>query len=216
MSTIEIAPSGHSVIRLVARMSGSMKSNRGARDAGKSKTSKATEEAEEGASVELGEVLEFLRLLWGVNHGLEASSKQMDAQHGVTGPQRLVLRIVGRNPGISAGSVARVMHVHPSTLTGVLSRLESRGMLARTADPADGRRALFSLTSRGKELDGMRSGTVEAKVRGALAKLSPTRVKAAQEVLEALATALQAPPTRGEQGSKSPAAKPRAGRKPRA
>ncbi len=194
-------------------MSGSSRSSRGARDAGKAITSSAAEEADDGASFELGEVLEFMRLLWGVNHGLEASSKQMDSQIGVTGPQRLVVRIVGRNPGISAGSLARVMHVHPSTLTGVLSRLEGRGLLARTVDPGDGRRALFGLTARGKELDAMRSGTVEARVRGALAKLPAPRVKAAQEVLEALAKALQPAPARTTPLADAP---PKASPKPRA
>jgi DNA-binding MarR family transcriptional regulator len=196
-------------------MTGSIRSNRGARDPGKTTTSATAEEADDGASFELGEVLEFMRLLWGVNHGLEASSKQMDAQIGVTGPQRLVVRIVGRNPGISAGSLARVMHVHPSTLTGVLSRLEGRGLLARTVDPGDGRRALFGLTQRGKEMDAMRSGTVEARVRTALTRLTPAKVKAAQEVLETLAKALQPTPTRPARSEAPPPARPRA-RKPRA
>src|SRR3954470_409893 len=110
-------------------------------------------------SIGLGEVIEFMRLLWAVDHGLEASSKQMDARFGVTGPQRLVIRIVGRHPGIAAGRIAEILHVHPSTLTGVLARLVGRGILLRKADPADGRRALFGLTPAGKKLDELRSGT---------------------------------------------------------
>src|SRR5438132_8459125 len=37
---------------------------------------------------------------------------------------RLVMRIVGRFPGIAAGRVAQILHVHPSTLTGILKRSE--------------------------------------------------------------------------------------------
>src|SRR2546421_7190843 len=51
----------------------------------------------------------------------------------LTGPQRLVMRIVGRFPGIAAGRVAQILHVHPSTLTGILKRLEARGLLQRRA-----------------------------------------------------------------------------------
>ena len=51
--------------------------------------------------------------------------KRMEQRSGVTGPQRLVLRVVGLFPGISAGALARLLHVHPSTLTGVLHRLRS-------------------------------------------------------------------------------------------
>src|SRR6185295_6985225 len=95
-----------------------------------------------GDGTGLGEVIEFMRLLWAVDHGLSASSKQMDTLFGVTGPQRLVIRIVGRHPGIAAGRIAQILHVHPSTLTGVLARLVERGVLTRKADPQDGRRAL--------------------------------------------------------------------------
>jgi MarR family transcriptional regulator, organic hydroperoxide resistance regulator len=135
-------------------------------------------------------VLDFMRLLWAIDHGLSSASKRMDATSGVTGPQRLVIRIVGRVPGISAGDIAGLMHVHPSTLTGVLDRLERRGVLKRKVDPTDGRRALFSLTERGQEIDARRHGTIEAKVRAALAKLPEARVAATREVLESLATAL--------------------------
>src|SRR5580658_2848349 len=86
-------------------------------------------------TIGLGEVIDFMRLLWAVDHGLEASSKQMDALFGVTGPQRLVIRIVGRHPGIAAGRIAEILHVHPSTLTGVLRRLVERGILTRSGDP---------------------------------------------------------------------------------
>src|SRR5437868_12246913 len=103
----------------------------------------------EEPSDQLGPILEFMKLLWAVDHGLQSTSKRMEASYGITGPQRLVVRIVGRFPGISAGGLAEVLHVHPSTLTGVLRRLEARGVLQRKADPSDARRALFGLTPRG-------------------------------------------------------------------
>jgi DNA-binding MarR family transcriptional regulator len=151
---------------------------------------------DEEQEVNLGEGLEFMRLLWGMNHALEASSKRMDAAIGVTGPQRLVIRIVGRFPGISAGRVARLMHVHPSTLTGILGRLVTRGMVRRDPDPNDARRALFGLTARGRELDALRSGTVEAKVRATLTRFPGARVTATEAVLTAITEALAEPAPR--------------------
>lgn len=138
----------------------------------------------------LGEVLDFMRLLWAVDHALQSMSKRMEASLGVTGPQRLVIRIVGRFPGISAGELASVLHIHPSTLTGILKRLESRGIIDRKPDADDARRALFGLTARGRELDGLKVGTVEAIVRRSLAKLPPRKVGAARDVLHALAMSL--------------------------
>jgi MarR family transcriptional regulator, organic hydroperoxide resistance regulator len=150
-------------------------------------------EGSEGAGVGLGPVIEFMRLLWAVDHGLSASSKQMDARVGVTGPQRLVIRIVGRHPGIAAGRIAEILHVHPSTLTGVLRRLVTRGMLTRAVDPDDARRALFGLTAAGKKLDELRTGTVESKVRSALARVPPGEIAAARRVLGAVSESLGRP-----------------------
>jgi DNA-binding MarR family transcriptional regulator len=135
----------------------------------------------------LGQVLEFMRVLWALDHQLQSASKRMEAGHGITGPQRLVVRIVGRFPGISAGEVSEILHLHPSTLTGILKRLAERGLVERRSDPGDARRALLHLTVRGRAVDDQRTGTVEAAVRRALVRLKPRSVHAAREVLEALA-----------------------------
>src|SRR6267378_5200867 len=128
----------------------------------------SVEEQEGDKGPPLGAVLDFMRLLWAVDHALQSASKRMEAAYGVTGPQRLVVRIVGRFPGIAAGRVAEILHVHPSTLTGILKRLESRGLLQRRTDPRDARRALFMLTPKGRKLDTVRTGIVEQAVRRAL------------------------------------------------
>lgn len=136
-------------------------------------------------------MLEFMRALWALDHALQSASKRTEATHGVTSPQRLVVRIVGRFPGISAGEVAEILHVHPSTLTGVLKRLEARGFVVRRSDPKDARRALLGLTARGRELDALRTGTVEAVVRRTLRGLPRETVRSARSLAEALTAELE-------------------------
>src|SRR5258705_7138033 len=97
------------------------------------------QEVEEAKGPPLGAVLDFMRLLWAVDHALQSTSKRMESTFGLTGPQRLVVRIVGRFPGIAAGRIAGILHVHPSTLTGVLRRLESRRVLPRRPSPRHAR-----------------------------------------------------------------------------
>ncbi len=138
----------------------------------------------------LGHTLEFMRLLWSLAHGLQSRSKRMEAELGVTGPQRLVIRILGRAPGASAGTLARAMCVHPSTLTGVLRRLEARGLVEQKRDNGDGRRKLFVLTAAGRKLDGLQAGTAEAAVRRALGRLKADEVGAATRVLQLVADEL--------------------------
>jgi DNA-binding MarR family transcriptional regulator len=132
-----------------------------------------------------------MRSLWGVNHALESTSRRMKVRIGVTGPERMVLRLVGRYPGIAAGELARVLRVHPSTLTGLLKRLVRRGLLVRRADASDGRRALFMLTAKGEGVDKLRRGTVEAAVRAALESLPDRDVQVAAAVLDAVAKAME-------------------------
>jgi DNA-binding MarR family transcriptional regulator len=67
-----------------------------------------------------------MQLLGSVAHGLEKTSKRMAGDFGITGPQRLALRVVGLFPGVSAGELAAILRVHPSTLTGVLQRWQRR------------------------------------------------------------------------------------------
>ena len=142
--------------------------------------------------MQLPDVLDFMQLLWAVVHGLERSSKAMAADLGVTGPQRLVLRVVGLFPGLSAGDLAAILHVHPSTLTGVLHRLVAQRLLVRVADPADRRRAALRLAARGARANARRRGTVESAVAAALADVQPGDRLAARRVLERLADHLGA------------------------
>ena len=148
-------------------------------------------EGDDDEQVRLGKVLDFMRLLWSVDHGLQSLSKRMDARLGVTGPQRLVVRIVGRFPGISPGEVADILKVHKSTLTGVLQRLEKRGLIERKASPDDRRRSLVWLTPAGQKVDAVRSGTVEAALRRAMNKLSADKLTAAEAVLTVFAAELR-------------------------
>lgn len=138
----------------------------------------------------LGETLDFMRLLWAVDHGLQSRSKRMETEIGVTGLQRLVIRLIGRQPGISAGELADLLHVHPSTLTGVLKRLVERGYIHRDKDPEDARRSKFVLVAGGEKVDATQAGTVEAAVRRALSRLPANRLGAAREVLGAVAAEL--------------------------
>jgi DNA-binding MarR family transcriptional regulator len=146
------------------------------------------------ASLELPDVLQFMQVLWAVVHGLEKTSKRMNADLGLTGPQRLVLRVVGLFPGLSAGDLAAILHVHPSTLTGVLKRLVGQGRIERIDDPSDRRRAVLRLAPRGARANAVSHGTVEAAVARALDGVTERDGDAARRVLERIAQQLASTP----------------------
>lgn len=138
----------------------------------------------------LAGALVFMRVLWAVTHGLESASKRMHAELGVTGPQRLVLRIIGHHGRISAGALAEIMHIHPSSLTGMLQRLEQAELIRRESDPFDRRRALLELTRKGLRLNDRRAGTIEATIEEALGRLPKEHIATTKAVLGAVAAAL--------------------------
>lgn len=142
-------------------------------------------------AADLPDILQFMQLLWAVVHGLEKTSKRMSSDLGVTGPQRLVLRVVGLFPGVSAGDLAAVLHVHPSTLTGVLQRLVARRLLRRVDDSRDRRRAILCLTARGARVNTTARGTIESAVAEALGEVTTRDRAATRRVLERLARCLE-------------------------
>jgi DNA-binding MarR family transcriptional regulator len=134
----------------------------------------------------LEETLEFLRALWALDQELRALSKRMEHQMGVTGPQRLALRIIGLSPGLPASELASALHLHPSTVTGLVVRLTRKGLVERRRDPDDGRRVSLVLTEWGARINARRRGTVEAAVSRALSHLSPGHLATVREVLDQL------------------------------
>ncbi|MCC6903384.1 MAG: MarR family transcriptional regulator [Polyangiaceae bacterium] len=132
-----------------------------------------------------------MRLLWELDHELRSASKRLLKVAGVTGPQRLAVRMIGRFPNSSAGDLADLLHVHPSTLTGVLARLERDGLLERHADPSDRRRSLLRLSKKGATVDAMRKGTVEDAVKKTFARVPASKVAAARDVLAELCAVLE-------------------------
>lgn len=144
------------------------------------------------AAEDLPDVLRFMKLLWAVVHALDRTSKRMFDDLGVTGPQRLALRVVGLFPGMSASDLAQLLHVHPSTLTGVLQRLVAQRLIHRSDDPCDRRRAVLRLTKRGEHVNAARHGTVETSIAHGLAGISRSDHLATRRVLERLAAHLDA------------------------
>jgi DNA-binding MarR family transcriptional regulator len=142
--------------------------------------------------IPLDDVLRFMRLIWAIDHELERVSKRMEARIGLTIPQRLSLLLIGQNPGILASELAKVLHLHRGTLSGILRRLEAAGYVARTVDTRDARRVGLTLTRSGQALNRRRAGTFEDAVRRMLESVRGTERSAAEHVLSRLAAELRA------------------------
>jgi len=139
-------------------------------------------------------VLETMQGLWGLAHALEARSKWMHRRFGVTGPQRLLLRVIGGSPGCSPGDAARQLRLHKATVTRLLAGLERLKLVERHADTIDARRQRLALTAKGRRVYALKAGTVEAAVQTTLHAAPPREHQAALRFISRLTDALTPEP----------------------
>jgi DNA-binding MarR family transcriptional regulator len=138
-----------------------------------------------------GETLQFMQRLWDLVHALDVRSKRMANTVGVTGPQRLVIRVIGQLTDPTASDIAATLKMHPSTLTGIVSRLQKQGLITRALDKDDRRRSRFRLTDKGLKVDRERKGTVEAAIRRALGRAEVTTIAQTVAMVELLVGELE-------------------------
>jgi len=93
--------------------------------------------------------------------------------HGVTLPQWRALAEIYKQEGISQVSLAGCIDTDPMTLSGILDRLEKRGLIERFTDPNDSRAKLARLTPAGQDLVGTARNVGLELYETALNGLSP-------------------------------------------
>ncbi|WP_367574548.1 MarR family winged helix-turn-helix transcriptional regulator [Streptomyces griseoaurantiacus] len=73
------------------------------------------------------------------------------AEHALTGAQARLLSLLSLEP-LPMRRLARKLKCEPSNVTGIVDRLESRGLVERRPDPADRRVKLAAATEEGRRV----------------------------------------------------------------
>lgn len=81
---------------------------------------------------------------------VDLHSRKLMEHSGMTGPQLAALQEIHRRGAVSAGDVARAIHLSQGTVTGILGRLESRGYITRSRSETDRRATVIRMTPAGK------------------------------------------------------------------
>jgi len=119
-------------------------------------------------------------------------SQKMSKQYGLTGPQSLVLRLLTRKGALSSADLSRQMYVTPSNVTGIIDRLEKKGLVERIRQQGDRRIALISLTRSGQKLGKTIPDPIEKKMTNHLVDLEPEHLhilaKAMNQILDLIDT----------------------------
>jgi DNA-binding MarR family transcriptional regulator len=69
------------------------------------------------------------------------------ARGGLTGPQRMVMQALVQSEGLSLKQLSRQVSLAHSTVSGIVDRLQARGMVVRQKDESDGRATVIAPSS---------------------------------------------------------------------
>ena len=120
------------------------------------------------------EIVDAIRRLY---RAVYLDSSKMSRQFGLTGAQSGVLRNLFAHGALSSADLSRKLYVTPSNITGVIDRLEKKGLVDRIRKVGDRRVALITLTENGEELSKSLPDPIEKKLISELADLEPEHVQ---------------------------------------
>lgn len=94
--------------------------------------------------------LRSIRLLAECYHAFMRISDAHIRAQGLTPPQFDIIATLGNTPGMSGRELGEKTLMTKGTLTGVLDRLEAKGLIARTMNSSDRRCMIVKLTAMGE------------------------------------------------------------------
>ncbi|MGI6649076.1 MAG: MarR family winged helix-turn-helix transcriptional regulator [Bacillota bacterium] len=116
-------------------------------------------------------------------HAVHQLFKSDLAPYGVTPGQYGVLRCLWDEDCQTARQLAERLALDGSTMTGVLDRMEQRGLIVKQTDPRDRRALQIQLTQKGRDLKVPLEEVIEKANQKVLEGLEPERIEALKQLL---------------------------------
>ena len=95
--------------------------------------------------------LEVVELIGDIVARYHEDYENAAAEHSLTGAQARLLSLLSLEP-LPMRKLAQKLKCEPSNVTGIVDRLESRGLVERRPDPADRRVKLAAATQEGRRV----------------------------------------------------------------
>jgi len=106
---------------------------------------------------------QFCFALYSASHAMTKTYKPMLDRLGLTYPQYLVMLVLWENDAILVKEIGARLFLDSGTLTPLLKRLETNGLVTRNRDPHDERQVRIALSEHGRALREQAS-TIPAQV----------------------------------------------------
>jgi len=85
-----------------------------------------------------------------ITRAIDLHSRELMQQVGLTAPQLAALKAIARLQPVTVGALAKSIHLSQATLTGILTRLETRILVSRVRSVSDRRTVVVELTEEGR------------------------------------------------------------------
>jgi DNA-binding MarR family transcriptional regulator len=139
--------------------------------------------------VAISEVLLSLRR---IIKSLQDYSQKVSSHFGITGPQLWVVKTIYENGGLSLGELSKRMYLNPSTITGVVDRLEKKRYVLRDRSEKDRRVVKVQLTPKGNRLAKRAPKPIQGKMIVGLRKLKEDELFLIYKSVEKLVEIMEA------------------------
>ena len=123
---------------------------------------------------------------------LRESSRSAERTVGLSGAQLFVLQTLVDAPAISLNRLASLTHTHQSSVSTVVARLVSRGLVRRAKSQSDGRTLELSLTAAGTRVADRAPDAAQGRLIAAVEMLPVVRRRLLASVLTELASTMDA------------------------
>ncbi len=104
---------------------------------------------------------------------LRSSASHSEELTGLTAAQMLIMKQIHNRRAVSVNALAALTFTHQSTVSEIVSRLETKGLLTRDRSPEDGRRVEVRLTGQGVALVELSPPTTHERLMAAVKSLPP-------------------------------------------
>ena len=135
---------------------------------------------------------EILQSLRQISRALDIGSRQLNAGYEITSPQLVCLHSLAEPGEHTATSLSKRVHLSPSTIVGIIDRLEQKSLVVRNRDTRDRRVVYVSVTPKGRKLVSSVPGPLQKNLAAGLRGLTREQRAAIAQSLKTIANLMNA------------------------
>ena len=131
-------------------------------------------------------------------HAIDAYSRRMATDHQITSPQLTCLAQIVQDGQATLSQLSRTLYLDPSTLIGIIDRLEAKGLVHRQRCTIDRRRVLIYPSKAGQSKVDQSPSQMQVSFAANFRRLSPKTqaeiARAMERVVELMGITTELPP----------------------